>query len=665
MSVSSAMIRPITFSLALTAFFIGALAGAQKVQIGQPEFEAGRTYYEAQKYERALESFQKSYALSKKPALFYNYALCYDKLGNPHRALEFLDRYLANVDKVDGRAQIEAYRVGLQRRINAANVPAPAWLLIPTGLATADRTWFGPTVEALRERLQSRGQSTWNTSTAADRFETLGSAPAPEISQGDIDRWVARSRNAVKYLARADYDRAHRELKHAQDVADEAAAELNREAARARQVLDTCLYMVRAYVETGDDTEARNRARACRQLVPSVEPSAYRHTPEVRDLLRVVDREMATELPGRLEVTSEPDACVARLNGIDFGPTPLGRDDLPVGTYRLQVECDPEQRARVHRITVRAGTTKVHVNTEFDRTIRSRPQLHLVYANAEVQNRRRANHADQVAQVLDAGAWLLLSQPEPGVLRIDARQRNNRKARTSAWLKLNNGKPDAAALDAAIDALISQSSLDLTGEAAVERSAWVGPEEGTSLFETPRGRKRVIGYTLGALSLAAYGVSTAMFFRRAKLGDDYASIDGNNLPNRATDWKNARTPIWASAGSGAVLGIAALPLVLPNKNKTPWWAWLSGGVGLGLAGYAGYEVATRPSASGCREVAGTLGGAAACVARHKAGDRAFLAGAGAAPLITVPLVYLFRPKRLTPKLDIQPGHAIVGLEGSF
>ncbi|MBT8467908.1 MAG: hypothetical protein KJN97_04070, partial [Deltaproteobacteria bacterium] len=142
--------------------------------------------------------------------------------------------------------------------------------------------------EALRQELVMRGRPVWRADRVSERFEVQGSAPAPTISQSDIDLWVERSRAAVRYLARADYKAARRELKAAQRLADRAAAELNREAARAQQVLDTCLFMVRAYVETKNDVEARKQARECRRLVPRVEPSAFRHTPEVRELLAEV-----------------------------------------------------------------------------------------------------------------------------------------------------------------------------------------------------------------------------------------------------------------------------------------------------------------------------------------------------------------------------------------
>ena len=142
------------------------------------------------------------------------------------------------------------------------------WLVVPALGGASHAAGEGVSVEglhtfaeALRQELVVRGRSVWRAERASERFEVVGSAPAPRISQSDIDLWVERSRAAVRYLARADYKAARRELRAAQRLADRAAAELNREAARAQQVLDTCLFMVRAYVETKNHAEARRQAR--------------------------------------------------------------------------------------------------------------------------------------------------------------------------------------------------------------------------------------------------------------------------------------------------------------------------------------------------------------------------------------------------------------------
>jgi hypothetical protein len=242
------------------------------------------------------------------------------------------------------------------------------WLVVPALGGPSDSAGEGVRVEALhtaaeavRQELVVRGRSVWRADRASERFEVVGSAPAPRISQSDIDLWVERSRAAVRFLARADYKAARHELKAAQRLADRAAAELNREAARAQQVLDTCLFMVRAYVETKNGAEARRQARECRRLVPRVEPTAFRHTPEVRELLAEVDAEMASESPGTLEVQSVPPDCLLRINGIEFGRTPLSGIELPVGSYRIQVECEEAHRGAHPPRRHRERAQSVHV----------------------------------------------------------------------------------------------------------------------------------------------------------------------------------------------------------------------------------------------------------------------------------------------------------------
>ena len=83
------------------------------------------------------------------------------------------------------------------------------WLLVPVLGGGADDAREGIQVErlhtaaeALRQELAVRGQQVWRADRASERFEVVGSTPAPTISQSDIDLWVERSRAAVRYLAR-------------------------------------------------------------------------------------------------------------------------------------------------------------------------------------------------------------------------------------------------------------------------------------------------------------------------------------------------------------------------------------------------------------------------------------------------------------------------------
>jgi len=529
--------------------------------------------------------------------------------------------------------------------------------------------------EALRQELVVRGQSVWRADRASERFEVVGSAPAPRISQSDIDRWVERSRAAVRYLARADYKAARRELKAAQRLADRAAAELNREAARAQQVLDTCLFMVRAYVETKNDAEARRQARECRRLVPRVEPSAFRHTPEVRDLLAEVDEEMASEAPGTLEVESTPSDCLVRINGVPFGRTPLSGIQLPVGAYRMQVECAEEHRGRIHRISIVSGANVFAFDGALERAVRTRPVLHFKY-DAVAAWAERMDHASQVVAILGGAKAMLERGPNSSVMRVDLNADGYEPA--SARLAVRYGMPETEDVRRAIDALFEGRSVDFSGPHPIARPSWraelasiaaVGAATAAATEATsepksgvPRPRNQgIAGWSLFGVGVASIGASVGLHVWRGDLGDRFIETPANL--NAAQQWNDVGIGVWTTAALGGAAASAAMPLLLPDYKRTPWWGWTLGAVGLGLTGYAIYEGVTM---TGCAEpYIADQAAVRSCVARGQEAGRLALALASAAPLLTIPLVYLFRPLRVEPSVSVTGQGAVIQVRKVF
>jgi len=556
------------------------------------------------------------------------------------------------------------------------------WLVVPALGGASDGADEGAGVEALhtsaealRQELVLRGQSVWRADRASERFEVVGSAPAPHISQSDIDRWVERSRAAVRYLARADYKAARRELKAAQRLADRAAAELNREAARAQQVLDTCLFMVRAYVETKNGAEARRQARECRRLVPRVEPSAFRHTPEVRDLLAEVDEEMASEAPGTLEVQSTPSDCLVRINGVGLGRTPLSDVELPVGAYRMQVECEKEQRGRIHRVGIVSGQNVFMFDVALERAVRTRPVLHLHYESPEAWG-QRMDHAGQVGGILGGANVLVVSGLSTSVVRVDLNAEGYEPA--SAWLAVRDGVPKAEDVRRAVDALFEGRSVDFSGPHPMARASWqaelgsdaaVGATTAAATqvdSERKRGvprprNQRIAGWSLFGVGVASIGASIGLHVWRGELGDRFIETPANL--SAAQQWNDIRIGVWTTAAFGGAATSAAMPLLLPDYERTPWWGWTLGTVGLGLTGYAIYEGVTMTS---CPDpYIANQAAIRSCVARGQEAGRLALALAGAAPLLTIPLVYLFRPLRAEPSVSVRGQGAVVQVRKVF
>ena len=551
------------------------------------------------------------------------------------------------------------------------------WLVLPA--TTKERVEpLHNDAEAIRHELVVRGKSVWRADRASERFEVVGSSPAPEISQSDIDLWVERSRAAVKHLARADYRAARRELKAAQRLAHRAAAELNREAARAQQVLDTCLLMVRAYVETKNQAEARRQARECRYLVPRVEPTAFRHTPEVRGLLDAVDREMAAEAPCTLEVESTPSDCLVRINGIEFGRTPLTDIELPVGTYRLQVECEADQRGRIHRVSVESGANAIAIDAGLEQAVRTRPLLHLRYDSAADRLTSRMSDASRVAEVLVASDVLVVSELSGDVVRVDLKATGGKAA--SVWLRKSDSKLASDDARRGIDALVAGRSVDFTGSHPVAQPSWLAEQEAVARREATRKaatrtiekqtvsegaarprNQRIAGWTLLGAGVASVGAAVGLHVHRGTLGNRFVRAPSDL--GRAQDWHDARISVWTLAAAGGGATTAAIPLLLPEQRRTPWWGWALGAAGLALSGYAIYEGVTM---TGCPEPFLTDASAVqACVNRGQEAGRVALSLAGAAPLLTVPLVYLFRPLRVRAAVSAGASRVVLHVQRAF
>ncbi|MCA9581585.1 MAG: PEGA domain-containing protein, partial [Myxococcales bacterium] len=244
----------------------------------------------------------------------------------------------------------------------------------------------------------------------AERFRERASSEPASLSATDIDSLPERSQSAVRNLALGRYEAAAEDLRTTLELADRGLEELNRETQRAREVVDACLFMVRAYLESRRKDAAWDQALRCRRMFPDVKPTSEQlHTPEVMALVRKADAHLAEGPRGTLFVDSAPRGCAVRLNGRRMGKTPLRIDDLAIYTYRVQVECrdDGDFRGRVHEVSL-AKQSKVYVDTRLDAAIRTMPILSLRYESEAEREAFQMRHGAAVAALLGVDAvWML------------------------------------------------------------------------------------------------------------------------------------------------------------------------------------------------------------------------------------------------------------------
>lgn len=554
------------------------------------------------------------------------------------------------------------------------------WLIVPSS-SGGDTAWVEPAVGRARSALVAAGVDVWAPIEAADAFEKAVSAPPSTLSKRKLARWMSLSNGAVDDLAEGDPRTALQKLNAAQAISREAIEELNREPERARRVFDTCLYMVRAVLATESESRARALARECRQLVPRAEPSPYMHPPAVTDLLGQIDALQARQT-GELQVESVPSGCAARVNGVLLGETPTAIGGLFPGDYRVQVDCGSEGRGRVHVATVGAGTTRRQIDARFDEAIASRSSLLLQYEDASTERRHRFEDARRLGAGVGSRVAALVWMPDAGSMELELVEVGAKSSPSPlglARVAAGGGRPSEADLALAARALVEGRCFDFTqpepAALPCARAEAVAADTPTPIDDQPLGRRPrgqfIAGLTLVGVGVAGLATGYALLAPRSSAALDWVGqVDAGGTDTSAQqNWFNLRGAIIASASVGSAALIAAMPLALPEREKTPWWAWVSGGVGLGLAGFSiawGVTAEAAPSSS-CSGNGLDSAAVRSCVSRGEQTSVALLTGLTSAPLITMPLVYLFRPSRarLEPQVQVSRSGGYFGLRGRF
>jgi PEGA domain len=517
-------------------------------------------------------------------------------------------------------------------------------LVLPIAVGEVDPALQAARASSLVSAIASGTHTALPLDAARTRFDELASSDPPSVTENDIERWLALSRTAVRHLARTDYAAARETLLEAQRLSDRAAEELNRELNRARQVLDTCLYDVRAYVET-NDPRAESRAIECRRLVPRVEPSPYNHTPEVVELLRRVDRNLAEAPPGSLRIESQPSGCGLRLNGVQFGNTPFVSEDLAPGEYRAQVECDPTVRGRVHRIRIGAGTSTVRIDGRFDAAVRTDAAVRLVYGDA-AQAERAVGDALEIANVVGVNeVWLMWADADGERWRVDRVDVSEQRVLASVL-----SPPSMASLTAS--ALIAGRSED-RDEAGVRPMARWEPGQGANGSEEAAAGESgdsgdvasiAVGSSLAVLGVGSFVAAAVLYDWRSQAGGQVSlaadAVPGNGTLEGYVEWKQTwegrRWSVLGASLAGAALTTGALPFLLPPEEGVPWWSYLVAGAGVGLVTAGALEIGT---ASTC---AVELEQGAGCVAAAEAVDRGMIWLTASVPFLSVPLIHALR-----------------------
>ena len=446
-----------------------------------------------------------------------------------------------------------------------------------------------------------------------------------------------------------------RPLKNSCKRAERALEVLNREVDVATQVLDACLFAVRARLNASDPGRARDRAEECRRLVPDIEPDPYTHPPEVRELYAEVREALGGRSGATLQVATPSPGCNVRLNGRPIGTTPLTLSGLPEGSYRVQLECSPESLGRVHRAMLQTGrTTHLEVNPRFEHALTTRPQLSLRY-DQEPSAAHRVEHARLVGQAARAAHVWIVSAEESGIRhdRVEVASGRHTTAVRTPLVPSDEVIAETAAF-------LYSERAELTAEPTTNAPEAEPRTATTHPIAEPSHTSPWWGWALGITGLAALATSWGFYAlvleRERQL--DLAAQDDLDYQDRVDRLYDARIVTAATGWTGGTLLAVAMPLVLPEADGIPWWSWVSAAIG---AAAVTTGIALSVQTGDC------LGVSPGCFNQ----EQPWLLGtsliAHALPFLTVPLVYGIRAadSEVAPVVDVGSEGATVSIRGLF
>jgi hypothetical protein len=508
---------------------------------------------------------------------------------------------------------------------STAQMSDQRWLVLPSVVATQGdpKHPARATARLINEELRSNGQHTFATEEAQELFEQLGSTPPMTASAADIDELAKDAQRALYHVASGLPQRAKKDVERALTRARRALESLNRETRAAQHLLDACLYLVRAHLQHGDRGAARSQALECRRLVPDIAPEPTVHPPDVIGVLAEAQAQLRSHEPPSLRIESEPSGCAAYVNGRNLGPTPKELSQLSPGEYRLQVECEPGVMGRVHRIALVNSRFVAKVDTRFDRAIETLFDLSLHYASRQHESDQLGRDAVETARIVGASdavvAWVRSAQGAPvAEVQIDRyRVRDGvRLAQARVRVDPTSGSIAQAELQQARVALTAapQEHADVAGKehapAKSERVSSPAPastissasdsappeEHEIDLYEEPRDDDvaimPIVGYSIGGVGLVAHVAGWVLYGQLLDARSRYTdALQGNAMPTTSTseeltalrDMESAESAPFIASGIGAALSVAALPMWLPKSDGVPWWGYVSGAAGAGLA----------------------------------------------------------------------------------
>ena len=443
--------------------------------------------------------------------------------------------------------------------------------------------------------VRAQGQSALASSDAALLFETRHSAEPVKLNSDEMSRLVRSISLAARHLALGELPQAQQAMEGVYTLSGPARDYLNREAARARKIFDTC--MMTAYLWERDDKqqEALKQMLDCSRSFPGFRPEGRAYPPELRALFEQAKRQLNQEAGTTLLVENRKSAgCGVRLNGIEVGKSPIHFSDVRSGVTRVQFECKPGQPGRIHAVDLKPGDNRLDIDPTFDATVHSRGALWLQYDDEAARSARVDADLKEIQNALGAGRVVGLfidgsGHPSVHVHAINGPTRDGATLQYSTDrgygpgavldairalkpTKLASARPKAVASDDAAPVELTIPPVEVPPPAATQPLP--SPEP-------PHQQNVLVGTLLAVAGVGGLATGWVYYGLRYRFRLSTSTVSEGLSPPPLYRPDPPETLI--ATGAGALLLSISEYFWLPDATHPPALAWVAAGVGTAVA----------------------------------------------------------------------------------
>jgi hypothetical protein len=489
------------------------------------------------------------------------------------------------------------------------------WLFVPVLTAQPSREVAVTQLTAPFEiELRASNQSALGNADAAQLFETRHSSEPVKLNNDEMSKLLQSVSQAARHLALGELPQAQQAMEGMRALSNPARDYLNREAARARKIFDTCLMTAYLWERDHKRQQALRQMLECSRNFPGFRPEGRAYPPELRDVFAQAKLQLSQEAATTLLVQSrQSSGCGVRLNGIEVGKSPMSFSDVRAGVMRAQLECQSGVAGRIHSIELKPGENRLEIDPAFDAVVHSHGGLWLQYENAAARAARIDNDLDVIAKAVGAVKVVGLVVEGTSYPRVQLHV-PGAPSRNAATMSYSVGEGyNSEALSAALRSLQPRATTGRTATPQQERvEARVTladpppppapPEPKTETAPAPVSDQNIVaGAVLAGVGVAGLATGWILYTLRHNQQVDAANAQAqdptlNDPMTTPPELYNELQPIapLAAIGGGALLLSISDYFWPPDDEGVPTWAWVAGGAGVAVIG-AGIALAVATS----------------------------------------------------------------------